>query len=254
MIDRSKNIQLGKIILIHYTLVSEVKRNHLARVIIDSCTLEHSDFPGTTFNLVENGQPILNAETSVIQFKLNQVCYLTTSDSSHYRCQGQIGLYYTFCLFQESPSISLLAFGNKEHEEGLTNFNIKCRLYLCMRKGDSQLTYDECLAARDRQRRDGRPETTTTESVLRNDHRPSHPKMSKVTMMAEAEIAKESKVVATQINVGGRLKSVNIVLLVLLGVLLIAIVVFVLVHLCCCRAKSVSPPATIDFVQVKLVI
>ena len=73
MIDRSKNIQLGKIILIHYSLVSEVKRNHLARIIIDSCTLEHSDFPGTTFNLVENGQPILTAETSVIQFKLNQV-------------------------------------------------------------------------------------------------------------------------------------------------------------------------------------
>ena len=117
-----------------------------------------------------------------------------------------------------------------------------------MRKGDSELTYGECLAARDRQRRDDRPETTTV--VLRNDHRPSHPLMAKVTMEGEAEISKASKVVATQINVGGRLKSVNIVLLVLLGLLLIAIVVFVLVNLCCCRAKSVSPPTTIDFVQV----
>ena len=128
----------------------------------------------------------------------------------------------------------------------MTNFNIKCRLYLCMRKGSSKPQIADCLDARDRQRRDDLPQTTLPP---RGDYRlPQHPKSAAQLPSAQAEIAKESKVVATQINVGGRLKHVNVVLLILLGILLIAILVFVLVNLCC-RAKTVSPPATLDFVQ-----
>ena len=57
--------------------MSEVKRDHLARVVIDTCTLEHSDFPGTIFNLIDNGEPVQSAENGVIEFQLNQVNFET---------------------------------------------------------------------------------------------------------------------------------------------------------------------------------
>ena len=63
--------------------MSEVKRDHLARVIIDTCTLEHSDFPGTIFNLVDDGEPVQTAENGVIQFQLNQVI-LTLKNSQRF--------------------------------------------------------------------------------------------------------------------------------------------------------------------------
>ena len=73
IIDQSKKIQLGRIILIRYSLVSQVKVDHLARIIIDSCTLEHSDFQGTTFNLVTDGEAVESSENNVIRFRLDQV-------------------------------------------------------------------------------------------------------------------------------------------------------------------------------------
>ena len=120
IIDQSKKIQLGRIILIRYSLVSQVKVDHLARIIIDSCTLEHSDFQGTTFSLVTDGEAVKSSENNVIRFRLDQV---NRSEMQNYK---------TF--IQESPSISLKAFGNLNQDQGLTNFNIKCRLYLCMRQ------------------------------------------------------------------------------------------------------------------------
>ena len=56
--------------------------------------------------------------------------------------------------------------------------------------------------------------------------------------------------ISTQINVGNKIKYVNMTLWILLGILLVFIVIFTIVK-SCFRPKMVSAPATIDFVQEK---
>jgi hypothetical protein len=211
-ISELHRLSLGQSILIQYELDGQESED--SRIILERCTLDHSDFSNAQFILVENGKVVRNTENEMINFQLNQ----------------------------SKTTISLLTFGNADHKDGLTSFRIQCRIFLCWGKS---ATDEKCLTANRSKREDQEVQALAYQS----QHETVIPPLKPIGQ-TYVKVDNQAKDVATKITIDSRSPAfwTNIWIIVVLSFLLVIILVIFFLR-CFRRKKSVSRPSTAEFIQ-----